>query len=92
MALEEQCLVPALRKTSWGDIRLKRIVEDHENQRAALGVLAELEQSGNIAQLSQGLLSLGNLLLENMHHEEEECLQPDLLRDDNNVLIDRQTE
>jgi hemerythrin-like domain-containing protein len=92
MALEEQWLVPALHKTSWGDIRAKRIVEDHENQRAALEVLAALEQSGNVAELNQGLLSLGNLLLEDMHHEEEECLQPDLLRDDENVLIDQQTE
>jgi len=90
MALEEQWLVPALRKTSWGDIRAKRILEDHENQRAALEVLSELEQRGNIPELSQGLLSLGNLLLEDMHHEEEECLQPDLLRDDNNVLLDPQ--
>lgn len=92
MALEEQWLVPALRKTSWGDIRAKRIFEDHENQRAALEVLSELEQRGNIPELSQGLLSLGNLLLEDMHHEEEECLQPDLLRDDNNVLVDQQTD
>ncbi len=73
LAFEEQCLVPALRKTSWGDIRAKRIAEDHENQRAALVVLAKLEQSDNIAELSQGLLSLGNLLLEDMQHEEQEC-------------------
>ncbi len=90
MALEEQSLVPALRKTSWGDIRAKRILEDHESQRAALEVLSELEQRGNIPELSQGLLSLGNLLLEDMHHEEEECLHPDLLHDDDNVLVDQQ--
>ena len=74
MALEEQWLVPALRKAPWGDIRAKQILEDHENQRAALEVLAELEQRGSIPELSQGLLSLGNLLLEDMHQEEEECL------------------
>lgn len=55
-------------------------------------MLSGLEQRGNIPELSQGLLSLGNLLLEDMHHEEEECLQPDLLHDDNNVLVDQQTD
>ena len=82
-AMEEELLVPALRDTdAWGQIRANRVLEDHETQRAALDVLADLEQRSNIPELRQALLSLGDLMVEDMHREEQACLQPDLLRDD----------
>ena len=82
---EDQYLAPALRDAdAWGDERVKRLEEEHREQRELLADhLNRLrDPTRDVAQIARDLLLLGDLLRADMDREEKQTLDPNVLRDD----------
>ncbi|MHB8874673.1 MAG: hemerythrin domain-containing protein [Myxococcaceae bacterium] len=83
LALEDRLLFPAIHATdSWGPIRAARLQENHLEQRAELARLTSLTTRVSETQLCEAVRVLSRDLRDDMHREEAELLDPDLLRDD----------
>lgn len=81
--MEDKLLYPAiLDLDAWGPVRADRMKQEHAEQRAALARFAAVEWRVTTVELARALDELGNHILEDMHREEQELLDPDLLRDD----------
>ena len=81
--MEDKLLYPAIVDVdAWGPVRGDRMRHEHAEQRAALARFAAVEWRVSTLDMARALDELGNQILEDMHHEEHELLDPDLLRDD----------
>jgi len=81
--MEDKLLYPAIVDVdAWGPVRGDRMRHEHGQQRAALARFAAVEWRVTTVELARALDDLGNQILEDMHQEEQELLDPDLLRDD----------
>jgi iron-sulfur cluster repair protein YtfE (RIC family) len=82
---EDQYLAPALRDAdAWGDERVKRLEDEHREQRALLADhLARLrDPTREGSEVARDILLLGDLLRVDMDREEKQSLDPNVLRDD----------
>lgn len=87
--IEEAWAVPHLSQAdSWGPVRVRQLLIEHEAQRASAAALARVERRGDLAELTRSLRELAHTLLEDMRIEEREMLAESVLRDDA-VAIDQ---
>ena len=83
LALEDEILCPAIHAAdAWGPVRAARLKEGHVEQRAQLTRLSSLEPSVGDEEVCEAVRGLARDLRDDMHREEAELLDPDLLRDD----------
>ncbi|MGM0575343.1 MAG: hemerythrin domain-containing protein [Myxococcota bacterium] len=93
MALEDDVLVPALREnTNWGYICTRELERYHREQRQQMRKLREMlaEDHTPAQELTREIMVLGELMREDMRHEEEDLLKPTVI-DDSVVGIDVET-
>ncbi|HEV8321008.1 MAG TPA: hemerythrin domain-containing protein [Myxococcota bacterium] len=91
--LEDEILVPALRTLdAWGAQRAEAVTRHHAEQRRWLTALLDAvdEPPPEATELVRFVRWIGDVLREDMDHEERDLLHADLLRDDP-VGIDVQT-
>jgi len=80
--LEDAILAPALREAdAWGPVREEQLLKHHREQREQLRDLERLEAL-HPDELREKLQWLVDDLRDDMKHEENALLDPDLLRDD----------
>jgi len=81
--MENASLVPMLQGIdAWGQIRAEQVARDHDWQRAALTRLADEAKLGSTAEIVRMVETLAKQIREDIEHEEETVLSPNLLRDD----------
>ena len=83
MCMEDSLLYPAICDAdAWGHVRGARMREEHARQRAQLSQLASVEWRATIAELVEAVQKFAKDVREDMCNEENELLNPELLRDD----------
>jgi len=83
LAVEEATLLPAIHDVdAWGPVRADHLRREHQAQRAALARLDWICTRATVVELARTAQSFGRSLLEDMRVEEQELLNPNLLRDD----------
>lgn len=83
LALEDEILFPAIEgMDAWGPVRAARMQAEHTEQRAELARLSSLEKQVRDPELCEAVKKLAKDLRGDMHREEAELLDPDLMRDD----------
>lgn len=81
--MENANLVPMLQGIdAWGQIRAEQVARDHDWQKAALGRLDDEAKLGSTAEIVRMVETLAKQIREDIEHEEETVLSPNLLRDD----------
>jgi iron-sulfur cluster repair protein YtfE (RIC family) len=81
--VEELLALPHLRQAdAWGVVRVQRLQEEHEAQRAAVATLVKLAHQPDAAELARALRALATTLLEDMRREDQQMLTDEVLRDD----------
>ena len=83
LALEETTLLPAIHDVdAWGPVRADHLQKEHQAQRAALARMGRICIQAAIVELARTAQTFGRSLLEDIRLEEQELLNPNLLRDD----------
>jgi len=83
MCMEDSLLYPAICDAdAWGHVRGARMREEHARQRAQLSQLASVEWRATVAELVEAVQKFAKDVREDMCNEENELLNPELLRDD----------
>jgi len=83
MCMEDSLLYPAICDAdAWGHVRGARMREEHTRQRAQLSQLANVEWRATFAELVEAVQKFVKDVREDMCNEENELLNPELLRDD----------
>jgi len=83
LATEDEILVPLLRDLdAWGEVRVERVENDHQAQRAEIAELRRRAEEDAPVSLARAVLSFAHALRADMAHEEQMSLSRDLLRDD----------
>jgi hypothetical protein len=83
LATEDELLVPLLRDLdAWGEVRVERVQNDHQTQRAEIAELKRKVESIDPVTLAEAVLPFAKALRADMEHEEMVSLNRDLLRDD----------
>ena len=81
--MENATLVPMLQGIdAWGQIRAEQVARDHDWQKAALTRLADEAKLGSTAEIARMLETVAKQIRDDIEHEEETVLSPNLLRDD----------
>jgi hypothetical protein len=89
LADEEALIVPILEDDlPLGPQRVTALRAEHHRQRAELDALCAWPEEGSDVQLALRFSGLAKLLLEDIAHEEQELLIPDVIRDDH-VVVDQ---
>jgi hemerythrin-like domain-containing protein len=83
MCMEDSLLYPAICDAdAWGHVRGARMREEHARQRAQLSELANVEWRNTTAELVEAVQRFAKDVRDDMCNEENELLNPELLRDD----------
>lgn len=89
LATEDEILVPLLRDLdAWGEVRVERVQNDHQTQRAEIAELKKQAEAADPVVLAEDVLTFAKALRADMANEEQVSLSRELLRDDT-VTVDQ---
>jgi iron-sulfur cluster repair protein YtfE (RIC family) len=87
IAHEDSLLRPVLADIdAWGEARVKKLDEEHRQQRATIAALAALDPWSDVEGYLGRVKEFVREMTTDMAAEERDCLNPDILRDDTIVI------
>ena len=87
IAHEDSLLRPVLANIdAWGAVRVEKMDDEHREQRSTIAALTSLELASDLEGYLARIRAFVVAVAADMEAEEQECLSPDILRDDTIVI------